>query len=163
MIKTENYELSFSKLDGTPIEDELKYILDIITTRPDAKLYVGVDSKVKAKSTYYVIVIVIRYPGKGAHIIYTTVNGKKHFKADMEQRLWQEVYYAIELGLWLNNRLSSGVEVHIDISPYPRDKSHKLHDAAVGWLTGVGLDFAVKPYAFAAMRAADAITRTNRY
>jgi predicted RNase H-related nuclease YkuK (DUF458 family) len=153
----------FKKLGGEKIDNISDYILDIMIHNPHGQIYIGCDSKVKEKATQYVLVVVIRYPNKGAHVVYATQRGKKFGKADMEQRLWTEVGYAVNMGLYIRDKMSYPIEVHIDISPNPKDKSHKLFKAATGWLSGTGLEHKEKPDAFAAMRAADMLTRHNRY
>lgn len=153
----------FKKLNGEKIESISDYVIDRMIHNPEGQIYIGCDSKVKDRLTSYVLVVVIRYPGKGAHVVYATQAGQKFGKADMEQRLWTEVGYAVNLGLHLRERMSYPIEVHIDISPNPKDRSHKLFKAASGWLSGTGLPHKEKPYAFAAMRAADMLTRHNRY
>lgn len=153
----------FRTVEGVAIDKISDYIIDKMIHNPDGRVYIGCDSKVKDKSTQYVLVVVIRYPGKGAHVVYATKRGKKFGKADMEQRLWEEVGYAVNLGLYLRDKMSYPIEVHIDISPNAKDRSHKLFKAATGWLAGTGLPHQAKPFAFAAMRAADMLTRHNRY
>jgi predicted RNase H-related nuclease YkuK (DUF458 family) len=153
----------FKTVDGDNIKSISDYVIDKMIHNPDGQIYIGCDSKVKDKATLYVLVIVIRYPGKGAHVVYATNRGAKFGKADMEQRLWTEVGYAVNLGLYLRDKMSYPIEVHIDISPHAKDRSNKLFKAATGWLSGTGLPHKEKPDAFAAMRAADMLTRHNRY
>lgn len=161
MVKTEKHEYRFRTVEGDRIDDVVDYIIKKTLTHPDSSVYVGVDSKVKSKSTYYAIVIGIRYPGKGVHIIYAEKHGRKFSKADVEQRLWLEVEYAVDLGLYLRDRLSKPVTVHIDINPNPSHLSNKLYAASTGWLKGTGLPYATKPHAVMAMRAADFLTYAN--
>ena len=163
MIQTETEKYEFQKVDGTVIDDVIEYIHEQIIYAPNAQVYLGVDSKVKATKTYYAIVIGIYFPGKGAHIIHAKKFGPKHNKDSIQQRLRQEVDYAVDVGLYLSNHLSRGVTVHVDISPNPKNKSNFTYNYANGYLKGTGLPFAVKPDAFMAMRAADFLTYADRY
>lgn len=156
-------KFQFKKLTGEKIDNIADYVIEHMVHNPNGQIYIGCDSKVKDKSTQYVLVVVIRYPNKGAHVVYAVKKGQKFGKANMEQRLWEEVGYAVSLGLYLREKMTYPIEVHIDISPHSRDRSHKLYKAATGWLTGTGLPHQTKPDAFAAMRAADMLTRHNRY
>lgn len=162
-MKTQNNEYHFETVEGKPIDDVVDYILDKLIHEPGGELFVGVDSKVKNGKTQFEIVIAIRYPGKGAHVIHETRMGRKHTKDTITDRLWEEIGYAVDVALHLRDRISHTVTVHIDISPNKRDKSHALFGAATGWLKGTGLPFATKPDAWVAMRPADALTRANRY
>lgn len=163
MDTIDGVNFQFRKIAGEPIDSISDYILDAMIHNPHGQIYIGCDSKVKEKSTQYVLVVVIRYPGKGAHVVYAVKKGEKFGKAGMEQRLWTEVGYAVSLGLYLRSKMSYPIEVHIDISPNKKDRSNTLFNAATGWLRGTGLEHKAKPDAFAAMRAADMLTRHNRY
>ena len=163
MIQTEKNEYEFKKVDGTVIQDVADYINKVMIDKPGSELYIGADSKVHRKNTLFIIIIAIRYPGKGAHIIYCAKKGKKHHRGDMEQRLWKEVEYVVDLGLYLSNVISRKITLHIDISPHKEHESNALYNAAMGWMAGIAIpdriDYAGKPDSWAAMRAADALTR----
>lgn len=162
-MKTDTDEYDFQTVQGRPIDDVIAYINEKIIREPDASVYIGVDSKVKAKSTYYAIVIGMRFPGKGVHIVHADKYGPRRGKKDYPQRLQQEIDYAVDVGLYLNAHLSKPVEVHVDINPNPIHGSYQRYNYATGYLRGTGLPFETKPNAFMAMRAADYLTYTDRY
>ena len=159
MIETEKYQYQFETVEGEPIDNVPAYISEKLIHHPDGDVFVGVDSKVKRGHTQYEMVIAIRYPGKGVHIIHCTKKGKKHYKEDLHERLWQEVEYAMDLGVYLRDKLFRLVTIHIDVSPNPENKSHGIYKGAMGMLRGLSvpgrLEYAGKPHSWAAMRAAD--------
>lgn len=153
----------FKKVDGEKIPDVKQYVVDYLYDKPDAQVFIGCDSKVRTKYTYYVTVIVLYTPGKGGHVIYSTESGKKLVKEDIFPRLWHEVELSAKVAEVLQQAITKPITVHIDISTHEEHGSNIVHRAATGFLKGMGMDFKSKPEAWAAMRAADMLTRHNRY
>lgn len=156
-------EFNFTTIRRKPIEDIGKYLNEYLLYRPDSEVYVGVDSKVKSTHTLYAIVIGIRNPGKGVHMIICEKKGAKYGKKDVERKLQQEIQYAVEVGVILNKLIERKVTIHVDINPKPEHRSFRTKGYAKGYLEGTGLPYALKPDSFMAMRAADYITYTDRY
>lgn len=159
--------MKFKKLSGETIKDLGKYVIGKMIEESDPHIYVGCDSKVKEGHTYFIIVIVLRYPGRGAHVLYREEKTKKFLRADLYERLWKEIEFAVSAGISLREKVSYPISIHVDISPNEENLSSRIHASATGYLKGMaqsyGLDWACKPEAWAAMRAADMLTRHNRY
>ena len=148
-------KFDFTTVRRRPIEDVGQYLNEYLLHRPDAEVYVGVDSKVKATHTFYAIVIGVRNPGKGVHMIMCEKKGTKYGEQDVERKLQQEIDYAVEVGVTLNQLIGRKVTIHVDINPNPDHRSFRTRGYAKGYLEGTGLPYAMKPDSFMAMRAAD--------
>lgn len=150
-------------------KNEIQEIRDFLTTvDSNSRIYLGCDSqKFKKKGEWwarYTCVLIV-------HL--NNCNGGKVFGYNVEERdydkkfhkprmrLMNEVYKVSELYLELADILEDReVEVHLDINPDERWGSSCVIREAAGYIRGVcGVEPKVKPDAFAASYAADAVVR----
>ena len=171
-IRNEDVELNFHKMkfgdsdvkQGDEVVDLVEYITDYINNSDDdIKLWIGTDSQKTRKKglVIYATVICLYKVGKGAHIIYS--KQKRTDVKDKFSRLWWEVEYSMAVANFLKDNglmmASKLIAIHLDLSSNIKYESNKLHDAAVGYVKGMGYGWESKPDAPVASYAADLIVR----
>lgn len=78
---------------------------------------------------------------------------------NLKQRLLNEANFAIGLAANVIEHVGNRpLEVHLDINPDPKHKSHVAVKEALAYAKGMGLDAKIKPDSFAASHAADQLT-----
>ena len=172
----------FRKTGGEEIQDVISYIRDFVKQGQDVRVMVGCDSKQKRKITLYSLVIVLYDVElhKGAHVIYMRMRTPK--ERDLFNRIMSEAVYALNLSLWLDEKLDEfyivpkfgpneydnsipirKVEIHVDVNPdegtNKRNKSNIAYNAVIGMLCGSGFSVKAKPIAYAASCAADHLVK----
>ena len=172
-------ELVFKNLSDNKVVDLIPYVQEKIAERvrlvhsDDVKILVGTDSQNHGRTTAYSVVIVLHYGNNGGHVLYSNLSVKrmsekiseqsKKFMSDhnyelnsMPARLWKEVELSLEVAQHLeNNGVKKPNFIDLDINSNPKFGSNRLHDAAVGYVTGMGYTPRTKPTAFAASYCAD--------
>ena len=136
----------------------IKYTKKILEEHPGCEIYVGCDSQNVDGQTVYATVIVFRYGRNGAHVIYFKDEVKKI--TDMWTKLWGEVQRTIDLAGYL--KFEGGIEVSridLDYNKNPRFKSNIVLKAAVGYVEGLGYNYAVKPELLPSIRVANKLCR----
>lgn len=175
----------FRKIDGTTVENVAQYIKDYFTKKRDEnfgdefEIFIGTDSQRvrRGRLTLYATVICLYTVGKGAHIIFTRtkrddigptkkkVGNRKGEDPNLFNRLWWEVDYTTQVANYLKeNGVFVGhgvVQVHLDVSANPENKSNIAYKSAVGYVEAMGYHARCKPEALAASYAADMCVRGN--
>lgn len=151
-MKDETYRIM-----GTSIEVELPtYVAKVLNEQPGTTLHVGTDSQNYAGKTVYVSTIVFRFPGKGAHVIYTKQKVKRI--RDMWTRLWSETERSIAIANYLRDELKVPVEqVDLDYNESPEYPSNKVLKVAKGFVESLGFNAKAKPDILLACWAANAL------
>ena len=172
----------FRKMGGEEIPDIIHYIKNFVNEGMDVRVYVGCDSKQKRKITLSSLVIVLYDVelNKGAHVVYMRMRTPK--ERDLFSRIMNEAVYALNLALWLDDKLENmylvpkfdpneydrsipvrRVEIHVDVNPEEgtnkRNKSNIAYNAVMGMLCGSGFSVRAKPIAYAASCAADYLVK----
>lgn len=139
-------------LDKTIIADIEKYRHD-----HDLEVYVGGDSQVHNRTVTYVKVIVLRRLDHGA-IGYYKIE-RERYNRNIRERLWNEVYKIVDVAKWLDEILMEHSEkhgldlmvkeVHADLNPSPKYKSHEVVQACLGYINSMGYSSQIKPFAWA--------------
>lgn len=137
-----------------PIPSLSNYVMDQIVYRPDTKIYIGIDSKVRGDECRYALVIAFRYGNNGVHYIYNKdVTAKPTTKW---QRLMAEIERLMNFVSWFKEHIPVEIyAVDIDVNADERFYSHKLHALATGWASSLGVRVITKPDLVIASRAAD--------
>jgi len=149
----------FKLFGGDKLNDVGLYIREYLNSNPNVKIFVGTDSSQPNKyHTTFVTVVALLKPTKGAHIIYKRENTKKI--KDTFSRLWNEVEYSRVIADYIeetinNNNENKIVTIHLDLNPSGKWKSSMVHDAAVGYLKGLGYNVETKPNSWASTSCAD--------
>ena len=180
------------------------------TMYSNVEIAIGCDSQSKRRGVNYAITIVMYDDFKkgGAHYIFKRLRIPKAYlkkrkrvsqwKFDQIEdfsfedvsmplndliinRLWTEVEYLMELGMWLDEELQGKYYIkhekndydgsqpyrlpiiHVDFNPYEGDKkqnkSYKLYASAMGMFCGMGFKVVGKPAAYASSSAADLLCK----
>lgn len=75
---------------------------------------------------------------------------------EIAERLLREVDLSVQCALQLLDVIGRrNFEIHLDINPSAEYKSNRVLNSAVGYVKSVGVEYQIKPHAFAASTAAD--------
>jgi predicted RNase H-related nuclease YkuK (DUF458 family) len=131
----------------------------IRSSPPTSKIYVGCDSRQTGNNTLFVTVVVIHIEGnKGAKVFYFMERVPRI--SATRWRLIQETHYATSVALEIQDVVGNReLTVHLDYHPSDQHRSNSVVKEAVGYVLGQGLQYNLKPYAFAASCAADYLGR----
>ncbi len=165
-------------LDGQNVEDVYEAIrqtyLDAVERNSGAVFaYIGTDSQnIGQKFTSFVQCIALHTfddtgIGKGGRVFYIRHLESRH--RNRNKRLLREIEISVTLAQKIEpifSELDIPFEIHADINSDPgndnQNKSHEVHDAAVGWIAGMGWEVRTKPQAFVASIIADRHVRGVR-
>lgn len=187
----------------------LEYISKDIGKVSNMEINIGCDSFITRKAVSYAISLVFydKFKHNGAHYIYKTLKiPKSYLKKNMRlsqwvyekpeefkyskdakieldtlitNRLWNEIEYVLELGLWLDEKLKGKYYIqhkknnyddsqpyrlpilHIDFNPINNNKfkSNRLYSSAMGLLSSYGFKVVSKPDAYASSSCADLLCK----
>ncbi|MEM7162311.1 MAG: ribonuclease H-like YkuK family protein [Bacteroidota bacterium] len=132
------------------------YVQKMKEENPDCVIHIGCDSQNFGDKTTYVTAIVFRFPGHGAHVIYRK---EKLPKIEvMWTKLWGELERSLNLATAITE--NTGIEIKqidLDFNSNPEFASHKLLNAAQGYLSSLGFISRAKPNLLIAAWAADVL------
>jgi predicted RNase H-related nuclease YkuK (DUF458 family) len=119
------YKSKFKKFGGDYIPDIAQYLREYLETDPTATITVGCDSIQKRRRTVYAITIMmynidLRH---GAHVVFFRESCDKI--RDNNERLYKEAQYLHDIGVFLDQELSS-FYTRKDLSDFER-KRYKFH------------------------------------
>ena len=138
----------------------------------NSKIYLGCDSQRKKTKdgwwSIYTVALVIHIDGsKGCKIFCTTSKERDYDKnlARPSLRLMNEVYKVAEAYSEIEEFIGDReCEIHLDVNESDNHGSNCVMKQAIGYIRGVCLiDPKIKPFAFAASKAADHGARGKRY
>jgi len=146
----------FTTLDGHPITLEAflaRY------SQGQRKLFIGTDSKT-VQHTKFSTVLVSYSPGHGGVLLKRS---RRELKiASLQERLWKEAWYSVQLGLEITGRLRRAqIEIHLDVNCDERHRSGVYAPALVGLVTSQGFAYRIKPEAWCATCIADRLVRNR--
>lgn len=121
-------------------------------------VHIGTDSMQAGKNTQYVTVIAILTPLKGGRAAFKREVTKR--VTSLRERLLQEVWKSVDLGLSLTSLVPGDLTVHVDANPVIAHKSSQYVQELVGAVVSQGFKAVIKPDAWCASHAADHIVRT---
>jgi predicted RNase H-related nuclease YkuK (DUF458 family) len=155
--------MAWTKLDGTPLDGNIKGILENAIIKEKAlgyrlKVCVGTDSQVYKKIIEFATVVVIYREGKGGFMFVNHFKEKR--KLGIKERMIYEVSKSIEVAYDICNILDTHkveLEVHADINTDPQFKSNPALSEAMGYIKGMGFIFKAKPFAFASTSCANKV------
>jgi predicted RNase H-related nuclease YkuK (DUF458 family) len=143
------------------VTDIYSYVTDILSSKPDTKLYVGTDSQNSRRLTTYATVIVLHYnendSGKGGHVLYSKETLPK--MRDRYARLWGEVERSVEVSNMLKDLGLTVKNIDLDFNEDPRFNSNTILRSAVGYVEASGFEARWKPHNAFSVRVADQICK----
>jgi predicted RNase H-related nuclease YkuK (DUF458 family) len=160
-------KLTFKKYDGTVIEDVQSYVKNWVTENPYGTVTIGCDSQEHARFIKYAVSIVMHYKdkwggGHGGHVINAVfVDNSKNMKSDVFTKLWAEAEITIAVAKMLGN-IGKTIKVHLDYNSDESKYSHVLASAGKGYVTSMGFECQIKPFAWAASHIADRVAKSGR-
>lgn len=162
-------------LINMPLLDYLENILEEEYNKGHVlKICVGTDSQKKnkrGKGYKFATAIIIEmkepmgmaygkpiYKGLGAKVISGFIIDKKPM--ELQERMIKETQMSINVMMHIVDLIDLyevEAEIHADVNPNPRYESNKALAGAVGFISGMGFKYKVKPEAYAASSGADKI------
>lgn len=137
----------------------------ILDSSNESSVYIGTDSDSFKKNgdwhiRYSTVIILHKNSKNGAVIFHNTVV-ERDYSRSLKQKLLTETQHAINAALEIIDYIGDRhLEIHLDLNPNPRYKSNAAVKEALGYVKGtLGIDAAIKPYAWAASHAGDHICR----
>ncbi len=135
------------------LKDEIKkHISD------DGELFIGCDSYLAHDKCVFAIALCTHgaKTQSGGRYYWYRRNIRAEKYKNFSLRMFQEAYNSLGLALWVVEQFPDAkIEIHIDISSNPKEKSFKYGDALAGMVKGAGFECKIKPYAWAANSIAD--------
>ncbi len=138
-------------------EEVLKSVYE--HSKKKGKVYIGSDSFLWKK--YCIMSSVICLHGEngennGGKYYFTRSNYQRTQFPNLSIRIMQEVSESITLALEITQMVPDAkVEVHLDINSDKKAATNKLVDNLTGYVKATGLDYKIKPDAWAASSIAD--------
>jgi predicted RNase H-related nuclease YkuK (DUF458 family) len=135
-----------------------------------SSVYVGCDSiRFKKNGRFfarYATVVILHVDSRhGCRLFYTEETLPDYGKKieSLRQRLLNEAGFAIAIALELMDVIGDRhFEIHLDINPKEEHASNRAVKEATGYVLGAtGVTPKIKPFAFAAMHAADKVARVR--
>jgi predicted RNase H-related nuclease YkuK (DUF458 family) len=145
--------MHFKRLADLETVEIGSYVSEYLRSNPNTVLYVGCDSQNKGEVTNYATTIVMHVGNTGCHVIYNRevvprIN-------DMWTRLWNEVEKSVAVALYLKEHGIEVDNIDLDLNNDPNEGSHKLVQAATGYVRSLGIAARIKPEVLPACHAAD--------
>lgn len=148
--------MDFIRMDNRETVDLKTYLKQFMDKHPECTIHVGCDSQNYADVSVYATTIVLRYPKKGAHVLYRKEKLKRI--NDMWSRLWNEIERSVELAQFIEDVCELPVhQVDLDFNEDPSFPSHKILNAASGYVTSLGFMAKAKPNLLMATWAANVL------
>lgn len=128
------------------------------------RIYIGCDSKVsRKKKVRFATVVILHIEGKHGGRLFSRIETERHFSKPTEPRLRlvQEAQKAVAIAFELMDVIGERhFELHLDLNSDPKYKSNAAVKEAAGYVFGsLGIEAKIKPEAFAASSAADALVQ----
>lgn len=124
---------------------------------PDTTLLIGTDALRSGRSFYFVTALVFRVPGKGGSILFSKE------KITKQHSLWEklslETWKSLEAAMEVSSIVTIPIEVHVDASPEPINKSSNYVQQLVGMVVGQGFKCHIKPESWVSTHVSDHIVR----
>ena len=149
--------MRWKSLSGGRIEDIHTFAKDV--TRLGQELHVGTDSLQTGRFTQFVTVLVVLTPTKGGRVVYTREVVPRIIS--LRERLFQEVWRSVQIGLELSPHVSGQMTLHIDANTEEKYMSSRYIQELVGLVVGQGFKALVKPESWASTHVADHVVRVR--
>ncbi len=156
LLKTSLQKVPFKVMHSGEIINLLEHISSIKAHCPEVEIHIGCDSQNYRIHTVYVTTVVFRYPNNGAHVVYLKEKVPKI--NDLWSKLWGELERSANLALVLRDNHHIEVkQIDLDYNTDPSFPSHKLLNAASGYLSSLGFISKAKPNLLMAVWAANSL------
>lgn len=148
------FDSSFRLMYSSQRVELASYVLEVMEREMDAEIHVGCDSQNYRTHTVYVTTVVFRYPGRGAHVIYRKDREKKI--NDMFVKLWGELERSLATAMYIKQKTGFNIQqIDLDYNEDPLFASHKVLQAASGYVQSMGFTPKNKPNLLMATWAAN--------
>lgn len=146
------YSKTYGKVSVERMIELIKnYISD---TNYKYNITIGTDSQ-NTNLTKVVLVVAIHRVGKGGIFFYDIKNVSKI--KNLQQKIYYETSWSLEVATILENALRCNLEIHIDIGKL--GKTSILVNEIMGWINSSGFVCKIKPEAYCASCIADRISK----
>lgn len=128
-------------------------------SRKNKKIFIGSDSFISRDKICFVTAVCLLTECKGGRYYFYKENRAAAIHEALASRITEEVRRSIELAEHFMDNCNikpEMFEVHLDISPkFAGNKTSKFSDMLTGYVQGYGLDYRLKPNAWASQTVAD--------
>jgi predicted RNase H-related nuclease YkuK (DUF458 family) len=141
-------------VSGKPV-DIFEYVSD--ASARGEMVHIGTDSLQCGRVTKFVTVVAVLTEHSGGRAAY--IQDTVPRITALRERLLQEVWKSVELGMELSPLIKGKLTIHIDANPDERHMSSKYVQELVGLALGMGFSAVIKPDSWCASHAADHVVR----
>ena len=133
-------------------------LLDLHVSK-GARIFIGSDSFISNRKTCFATAICLHGGEKGGrYFFFREFIPKNHF-ANLVSRITEETRRSIEVACLLMDKHRfdpKNIELHMDVSPFTAGNgTSKYSDMLKGYVQGYGVDYRLKPDAWASQTVAD--------
>jgi predicted RNase H-related nuclease YkuK (DUF458 family) len=116
-------------------------------------LYIGTDSQTKGRRTKFCTVLVAWKEGSGAYGIQH--DSVEYNIRNLRDQLIQETWLSVDLAQKISPMVDQDITIHMDVNSSEKFKSGKHKNELIGFVKGLGFDYAIKPFSWVASSIAD--------
>ncbi len=154
--KFQAVDMSFQLMQNGNKVDVFEYINHYLALHPGVEVHIGCDSQNYQSHTLYVMAVVFRHPGDGAHVLYRKEKVRKI--DDLWTKLWGEIERSVNLANDIYATCNIKVaQIDLDYNSDPSFPSNKLLSAATGYAQSLGFIAKAKPELLMAAWAANVL------
>ncbi|MEN3008692.1 ribonuclease H-like YkuK family protein [Pseudothermotoga sp.] len=120
------------------------------------KLFIGTDSDDRDGVVTFATVFIVYKLGVGAIYFYTIKRERRYY--DVYSRIFEETHLSLQMADFVKRTLNlDSAEIHIDAGY--EGPSKQIIPSIVGYIKGMGYNYRLKPWAFAATKIAHRHTK----
>mgnify|MGYP003131895454 CR=1 FL=1 len=124
-----------------------------------AKLFIGSDSFIAQGKICFASALCLHGSNKGGRYFFFKDFVPKHKFMNLVSRITEETRRSVEIATLLMNEYNfdpSTIELHLDVSPFGTNNgTSRYSDMLKGYVQGFGIDYRLKPDAWASQTIAD--------
>lgn len=144
-------------LDRNPVE----HLVDTIRkemAEGERIIHIATDAQKEDRIVKFATCVILLKPGKGGRAFYSTLSKNSKEVRNIQQKLFLETQFTIEIATMLAGEFGDSVEywIHLDVNPSVNFKSSQYVKELVGWVMGSGFqNVLIKPFSWAASHVCD--------
>lgn len=124
-----------------------------------SKLFIGSDSFISKQKTCFATALCLHGGEKGGRYFFFKDFVPKNQYSNLVSRITEETRRSVEIAAMLMDEYNfdpSSIELHLDVSPFGANNgTSKYSDMLKGYVQGFGVDYRLKPDAWASQTIAD--------
>jgi len=137
--------------------DMLKLVREYVQT--GSKIFIGSDSFISQKKVCFASAVCLHGKNKGGRYFFYKEFLQKQRYTQLVSRITEETRRSVEIACLFMSEygiMPENIELHLDVSPFAANNgTSKYSDMLKGYVQGYGVDYRLKPDAWASQTIAD--------